>query len=129
MPLPPQKRRKALQALGHDRLAELTARFELEVADRRQRDAHVDAIVRARGLEFADVLRLLKREELQEMCAALELDATGREKELLIGRLVGPVDEGGDGPEVYAESDAPKPVLPSRDSAVAGAFALTPTTK
>ncbi len=62
-----------------NRLGELTTRFELEVADRRSVEAHVDAIVRKRALEFREVLEVLRREELQGACEALGLDAGGRD--------------------------------------------------
>ena len=58
-------RRVVLEQLSRDRLGELTARFELEVEDRRSTDAHIDALIRKRSLEFAAVLEVLKREELQ----------------------------------------------------------------
>ncbi len=67
----------------------LAARFELEVNDRRSSDAHIDAIVRKRSLDFRQVLELLRREELQEACEALGLDAGGREKAKLVERILG----------------------------------------
>lgn len=77
--VPPKIRRQALAALSRDRLSSLTEHFELEVEDRRVLDQHVDALVRARAVDFADVLGMLKREELQGICDALELDRSGKE--------------------------------------------------
>lgn len=82
-------RRTILLQLSRDRLGELTTRFELEVEDRRSIDAHVDAIVRKRALDFTAVLNVLKREELQAACEALGLDSSGREKAVLVERLLG----------------------------------------
>lgn len=45
-----------LQVLPRNRLADLTDRFELDVSDRRKPDAHIDAIVRKRSLDFAELL-------------------------------------------------------------------------
>jgi hypothetical protein len=85
-------RRIVLQQLSRDRLSELTNRFELEVTDRRSIDAHVDTIVRKRSLDFRRVLEVLRREELQAACEALGLDSGGREKAMLVGRILGDDD-------------------------------------
>src|SRR5579885_588027 len=87
--LSPRDRRTVLQQLSRDRLGELTARLELDVTDRRSIDAHVDAIVRKRSLAFRTVLEALRREELQAACAVLGLDTSGREKAVLVGRILG----------------------------------------
>ncbi len=89
MGLPPAKRRLALEQLGRERLNELTQRYALDVGDRRVLDNHVDALVRARSVDFAEVLGSLKREELQAMCEALGLERGGREKEALVQRILG----------------------------------------
>lgn len=86
---PAAKRRRALDTLTRDRLAALTAHFDLEVADRRISQNHVDAIVRSRRVVFADVLARLKRPELKDMCEALGLDTKGRDKQSLIDRILG----------------------------------------
>ncbi len=87
--LSPRVRRSVLEQLSRERLAELTARFELDVSDRRSLDGHIDAIVRKRSLDFRSLLHVLKREELQAACEALGLDAGGREKSMLVERIVG----------------------------------------
>lgn len=89
--LSPQDRRAVLETLSRDRLAELTTRFDLEVSDRRSTRAHVDAMVRKRSLDFRSVLGLLLREELQRACQVLGLDTGGREKAVLIDRILAPV--------------------------------------
>jgi type I restriction enzyme M protein len=85
----PKVRRAALATLSRDRLSSLTEHFGLEVEDRRVLDQHVDALVRARSLDFAEVLGILKREELQGICDALELDRSGKEKDVLVARILG----------------------------------------
>ena len=82
--LPAKIRRLALETLSRDRLGEITSKFDLQVEDRRAQAAHVDAIVRARSLSFAEVLGLLQRDELKAICAALGLDTSGKEKAPLI---------------------------------------------
>jgi hypothetical protein len=86
--LSPRKRRAALSILGRERLGELANRYDLMVEDRRSVDSHVEALMKAR-LDFAELLRLLRREELQRICDELELDRGGRECEILISRILG----------------------------------------
>jgi adenine-specific DNA-methyltransferase len=91
--LPLKLRRAALEVLSRDRLASITDKHNLAVKDRRAQAAHIDAIVRARSLDFADVLRLLQRDELKAMCESLGLDTSGKEKDPIIDRIL----TGGDG--------------------------------
>ncbi|MBN1210794.1 MAG: N-6 DNA methylase [Myxococcaceae bacterium] len=84
-----QQRRTALEQLGRDRLLSLTAHFSLEVADKRVAENHISALLRARGVDFSELLGLLSRQELQSICDALGLDRGGREKELLVQRILG----------------------------------------
>jgi type I restriction enzyme M protein len=91
--LPPKMRRAALEALGRDCLAAITEKLALTVADRRAHAAHVDAVVRARSLEFREVLRLLSRDDLKAICSALGLDASGKEKERIIERILAAGDQ------------------------------------
>jgi type I restriction enzyme M protein len=88
--LKPKQQRTALRVLGRDRLSELTDHFAVEVGDRRVIENHVDAIVRSRSVDFADVLARLKRPELKAICEALGLDAGGRELQPLIDRILSP---------------------------------------
>ena len=84
-----KQRRTALAVLHRERLAQITQHYELEVGDRRIALHHVDAIVRARRVSFADVLGLLSRDELKSICHTLGLDEGGREKQVLIDRILG----------------------------------------
>lgn len=79
----------ALAALPRASLARLTEHFALLVADRRVADDHIDALVRTRPVDFAELLGLLSREDLKAACEALGLDASGREKQPLIDRILG----------------------------------------
>ncbi len=83
-----KQRRRALDALSRDALAELSKAFELEVEDRRVKQAHVDAIARARSLSFERLLDRLKRAELKAMCEALGLSAKGRAKRPIVARIL-----------------------------------------
>ncbi len=92
--MPAKTRRAALQVLTRDRLAEIAAAFDVAVRDRRAHAAHVDAIVGARAIDFGDLLRTLKRDELKAICVALGLDDSGREKDALVQRILGQPDTG-----------------------------------
>ena len=108
--LPPQQRRSALEQLSRDRLIRLSDHFGLDVGDRRVAENHIDAIIRSRSVDFGELLGLLKREELQSICEALGLDRGGREKEVLVQRILnlGEPDDGA-GP---AAEDASVATLP-----------------
>lgn len=106
--LSPKTRRAILEQLSRERLATLAAHFELEVADRRSTAAHVDAIVRKRALDFAQLLEMLGRDELKAACEALGLDSTGREKGKLVQRILGePAEETTEAPAATASSVPP----------------------
>src|SRR5918996_2399055 len=86
--LSPKHRRSALEQLSRDRLTALSDHFALDVGDRRIAENHVNAIVRSRSVDFGELLGLLKREELQAICDAVGVDRSGREKEVLIERVI-----------------------------------------
>lgn len=87
--LAPKDRRRILAQLSRERLGDLTTRFELDVVDRRSSNAHVNAILRKRSLDFRRVLESLQRTELQAACKALGLETGGRDKSTLIERILG----------------------------------------
>lgn len=90
--LPAKVRRAALEALGRDTLARLTSKFDVTVENRRSAAAHVDALMRSRTVDFASLLVELQRDDLKAICEAMSLDSSGREKEVLVQRiLAGPV--------------------------------------
>jgi type I restriction enzyme M protein len=93
--LSPRQRRTALEALPRERLSRVTEHFDLNVADRRVAASHVDAIVRAKHVDFAEVLDQLARDELKAVCEALGLDTSGREKQALIDRILGTANAAG----------------------------------
>ncbi len=97
----PKIRRTALNTLNRDRLSSLTETYGLEVEDRRVVEQHVEALMRSKSVDFGELLRALKREELQAMCDVLGLDRSGREKEVLVEPILG-----GDAPS--ARGDAGK---------------------
>ncbi len=82
-------KRDVLNQLKRDELLTAADRFELEIRDRRVRDEIVETLAASRKAGLADVLEDLPRTRLKEICRALDLDDSGREKAVLIARLVG----------------------------------------
>ncbi|NOK32027.1 hypothetical protein HMI49_02260 [Corallococcus exercitus] len=84
--------------------------------DRRIHEQHVVAIVRSRSVNFADVLEILSRDELKDICSALGLDDSGREKVPLIERILELGDEESEvepkGPTDPDTALGPDPVVP-----------------
>lgn len=81
-------RRVVLGTLSRDTLTAISNHYGLDVGDRRVTDNHIDALIRSRGLDFAELLARLSREELKAACEALDLPSDGREKQLLIDRIL-----------------------------------------
>jgi type I restriction enzyme M protein len=84
----PQKR-DVLQLLSRDELVVVVDRFELSAADRRSKDALVDAVASSKKATLLEVLPELSRDRLKELCRAFDLGDSGREKSALVDRLTG----------------------------------------
>ncbi|MBI2390489.1 MAG: SAM-dependent DNA methyltransferase [Deltaproteobacteria bacterium] len=97
-------KRAVLEHLTRPELQELVTRFDVEVADRRVKDDLVGALAASRKVQLAPILGDLARERLKELCRALDLDDGGREKALLIERLLGAKPTG-----TTAEPEPPPP--------------------
>ncbi|HEY2292803.1 MAG TPA: N-6 DNA methylase [Thermoanaerobaculia bacterium] len=82
-------KRDVLEQLKRDELLAAADRFELEIRDRRVRDEIVEALAGSRRAGLAEILEDLPRTRLKEICRALDLDDSGREKAVLIARLTG----------------------------------------
>lgn len=82
-------KRQVLEALTRPELQAAVEQFDLEVADRRVKDQLVDALVVSRKFTLTDLLAVYSRDRLKELCRALDLDDSGREKAALIERLAG----------------------------------------
>jgi site-specific DNA-methyltransferase (adenine-specific)/adenine-specific DNA-methyltransferase len=78
--------------------------FELPVADKRKRQALIDAISSARRCQPEDLLRYLTEPEVKQVCEAAGVDSKGR-KNALITRLLEAASP--------ASAPAPTPIRPS----------------
>jgi type I restriction enzyme M protein len=82
-------KRDVLTQLSRDELAALAERFDLAVADRRKHDLLLEAVAASKKANLAEVLPAFSRDRLKELCRALDLDDSGREKQLMVDRLTG----------------------------------------
>ncbi|MFY9823260.1 MAG: type ISP restriction/modification enzyme [Thermoanaerobaculia bacterium] len=110
--MPPK--RDVLEQLKRDELLAAVDRFELGVRDRRVRSGLVEALARSRKAGLADVLIELPRTRLKEICRALSLDDSGREKEVIIARLTGQAELSKREPSAVPAPRKAKPVQASR---------------
>jgi hypothetical protein len=107
-------KRAVLQQFKRGELLTAVDRFGLEVGDRRVNEQLVDALAGSRKAHLADILGDMSRDQLKEICRALDLDDTGREKAVLIARLTGTAEPGSTPPKVVAaESKSQRPAAPT----------------
>jgi hypothetical protein len=82
-------KRRVLSPLGKDQLLEIGRGLELEVATRMGVDDLRDVIAKSkRASLIAIVQESLSRDVLKEICAAVGLDDTGKEKSVLVERIL-----------------------------------------
>ncbi len=77
-----------LQVLPKGRLVDLGREFAVAVAADATKDAQIERLVEAGRIPFADLLRVLSRDELRAACRAHGLEEAGRARAALAGRLL-----------------------------------------
>lgn len=82
-------KRDVLEQLKRDELLAAVDRFGLEVHDRRARAGLIEALAGSRKAALVTILEDMPRTRLKEICRALDLDDSGREKAVLVARLTG----------------------------------------
>ncbi len=105
-------KRTVLESLTRKRLIELAYDFEAPLGPTAlSKDELVDGLARLRRTRLEELLPELSRDELKVACAWSGLDATGREKRVLIDRLLG----NGDGqPEAARRKAEPSRARPAK---------------
>jgi SAM-dependent methyltransferase len=99
-------KRQLLHGLTRSELQEVAVQLHLHVADRRSKEALVDAAAASRSVILSDLLPSYSRERLKELCRTVGLDDGGKEKAILVERLIGAkVPEAG----TYAINPGPAP--------------------
>jgi type I restriction enzyme M protein len=101
-------KRTLLEVLTRDELVAIVDAFELQ-ADRRSKVALADAVAASKKATLSAILPDFSRDRLKELCRALDLDDSGKDKAVLIDRLTGA-----------------KPVAASPTSKTNGASKVTP---
>jgi SAM-dependent methyltransferase len=82
-------KRRVLSALGKAELLDIGRGLELDVTTRMGVDDLRDALARSKRANLAAIVQeSLSRDTLKEICAALGLDDTGREKAALVERIL-----------------------------------------
>jgi len=83
------KRRDILEALTRARLLELARDLEVSALTGRAKTDIVGTLARKRSISTETLLEPLKRDELKAICRAAGLDDGGREKAMIIRRILG----------------------------------------
>jgi type I restriction enzyme M protein len=81
-------KRQVLDLLTRSELQDIAEKYELKVADRRKRDQLIASAAGSRKVVLSEILGSYSRDRLKELCGALRLDDSGKEKAALVGRLV-----------------------------------------
>jgi type I restriction enzyme M protein len=89
-----------LQHLNRDELVAAVAALGLDVRDRRSKHALATALAESKS-PLADILGQLGRDRLKELCSKLGLDTSGREKAVLLERLLGSQTSDSDGSDAH----------------------------
>ena len=82
-------KRQVLDLLTRDELLSVVDRFELSPPDRRAKDGILETIASSKKATLGELLPELPRDRLKELCTALGLDETGRDKATLFARILG----------------------------------------
>src|SRR5262245_48416142 len=82
-------KREILQTLTRQLLIELAGELDYDGLTGKSKDDIVDVLVEARGFRLEEVLQNVSRDQLKEICRAVGVSDSGREKQMLIDRLLG----------------------------------------
>ena len=104
--------RQLLDLLTRDELLHLVDHHGLTVRDRRQK-AHLAEQLEAQGRPLPELLQGLSRDRLKELCRALGLDDSGKEKAAIIARLAGTAASAALAPPAPKPARAPSARLPA----------------
>lgn len=111
-------RRALLELLPREQLAAAADRHQLTVGDRRAKVGFVDALVKAGDVSVEEILSAASRDELKAMCRARGLEDDGREKAVLVRRLLQESSKGPRTPTPPSKPSREAPSIPSAPSPV-----------
>ncbi|MFS8067827.1 MAG: SAP domain-containing protein, partial [Byssovorax sp.] len=87
-------KRDILAQLTGEELLTIIDRFALPVPDRRARESLEGAVASSKKATLAEILPGYARDRLKELCRALGLDDSGKEKAAIVERLLSPRAQG-----------------------------------
>lgn len=103
---PMSRKRDILEVLTRDDLLKLVDAQGLLVADRRRKSDLVEALASSKKAKLDELLATLSRDTLKAGCRALDVSDGGKEKAVLLERILG----GGDRPGSPARAKAAAPM-------------------
>jgi type I restriction enzyme M protein len=115
------RKRQIVELLNRNELSAIVEEYGLTVDDKRVIRQLADAVAASRKVELGTVLATYPRDRLKELCRQLDLDDSGKEKALVIERLLGqslPPTEAVEAPS-KGGPEAAKPANPKRREATA----------
>ncbi len=89
-------KRKIVEAMTRNGLLDVARHFEITGLTTLSKANIVDALAGSRKVQPEEFLTLLARDDLKGLCSSLGLDESGREKQVLIDRLMGRETETGE---------------------------------
>ncbi len=95
--MPQARQRDALGVLTKPRLLEIAEAFGLGLPGRLLKPELVDAIAASPRAPFPRILEVLSRNELKAVCRAAGVDDSGREKAVIVHRILGRRADGSTG--------------------------------
>jgi hypothetical protein len=81
-------KRDILGQLSRDELASVVDQYELSPAGRRKKDDLLEAVATSRKAKLEEILSEYTRDRLKGLCQGLGLDDSGREKSVLVDRII-----------------------------------------
>jgi len=99
------KKQRILTTLTKQRLIEIAGQFEISGLTGYSKGDIVLDLSRRRSLSVEGVLEYLTRDELKGICLELGLDETGKEKNILIDRIIGNIDGKEPAPEIAKQEN------------------------
>jgi type I restriction enzyme M protein len=111
-------KRRVLSALGKDLLLQIGRGLELEVTARMRVDELREVLAGSKRARLEVIVQeSLPRDTLKEICGAVGLDDTGKEKAALVERILA---AGG----VTTAADGDDPVAPPASGAIGGGYTI-----
>lgn len=87
--MPKPDKRSSLDTLSKPQLLEIAKGFELGVSAGRLKSEIIEAIAASKRASFESVLELLSRNDLKKICRDHDIDESGRERRVIIDRILG----------------------------------------